>query len=455
MKNKRSDIILILCDTLSANRMSLYGYKKNRTTPNLERLCARKEFCLFKNSFTSSPWTIPSHASLFSGLYPSQHKTTGESFETCILRKEVVTFPFLLKLKNYETFGISSNPLVSRDTGFDRGFDYFLNIPKKYSSYTNPLEFHTWVSKKRVLKNLKEDIKNPKFNKRYEVILDSLFALFKFRSSVVQYSYPYTKKTFEIALRILNRVSSPIFLFLNIMENHDKYTPPKRFRNRFKKYSDEEVKRQKWWKHYYKKELSDREKEVLNGLYDEEVAVVDEMLYDFLKKIEKMDKKRFDNSLILILADHGEALGDWNHWGHNFSVYPDTTKVPLIIKFPKGMFTFKEIDQLVLLQDLFAFFLEFVSFDIKSPSGSVSFLSSKRDFALVQNYWGKWNEEFDDLKKDNFMAYILDEKDEFFYLIEEEKKKRIEVYKTHDFINMKKIPSADNIKNLCLDLKNV
>ncbi len=176
---KRPDIILILCDTLSANRMSLYGYKENKTTPKMERLCEDEGFCLFKNCFSSSPWTIPSHASLFTGLYPSQHNTTGEEFEKCILRKDLVTLPLLLNLFGYRTLAVSSNPLVSFDTGFDLGFEYFLNFGKKYSSQKDPLDFLTWVSKRKVWENFKKEIKQPGFNSRLHVVVDSLLAIFK------------------------------------------------------------------------------------------------------------------------------------------------------------------------------------------------------------------------------------------------------------------------------------
>ncbi len=457
MKKNYHDIIFILCDTLSANRMSLYGYKNNHTTPKLEELFIKEKFCLFRNAFSSSPWTIPSHASMFTGLYPTQHGTTGEEVDLCILRKDLVSLPFILSAMSYQTLAVSSNPLLNQDTGFDSGFKYFLNLPKKYSLDKDPLNLHDWVSKKKILKELKSDLKNPAFNKRRELIFDSLFALFNFKSSVLDYSYPYTKKTLDIGARIFKNVSDHLFLFLNLMENHDKYVPPKDYRNVFGKYDDDTLHKQKWWKQFYNGEMKDEDIEIIRIMYDEEVLTIDNMVYEFIENLKSINKRRFDNSIIIITSDHGEALGEQNHWGHNFSVYPATTRIPLLIKFPNGYLDKTEEDDLVMIQDIYASLLELLDSQFPCPSGSISFISNKREYAFIQNYWSKWNDDQDNIEKDNFMAFVKPlNKGEFIYLVEHELDKKLMFHKTRDFFELSKMEDrsqTDEIMRNYLEIK--
>jgi len=452
------DIILIVCDTLAAKRMSIYGHT-HYTTPNMEKLCDKEGFTLFKYCFSSSPWTIPSHASLFSGLYPSQHKVTGETYESCIFRKDLVSLPLILNLSSYKTFAISSNPIISQETGFNVGFQYFLNLPKKFSINKNPLDIQTRISERKLWEEFKKDVKNPLFNKRHEIFLDCLFALKNFKKSVTQYSFPYTQKTLELATRIWKNIDKPIFIFLNLMENHDKYIPPPSYRNKFGKYSNNEMLQQKWWKHYYEKNMSQREIEVARILYDEEVFTVDELIYKFICKLKKIDKNRFDNAIIIITSDHGEALGEWSHWGHMFSVYPETIRIPLIIKFPKNSISKGEFNNLVMLQDVYSTLLEIVNPSFPHPTGSVSILSKDRQYILVQNYWSKWCDLQKGLKKDHFMAFITYSKfsQEFYYLVEHEMKKNWFIFRTKDLFNLFPVEDRqlkEDIKKKYLEIKN-
>jgi len=119
MKKKLPNIILIVLDTVGAKHMSLYGYHR-RTTPNLERIA--EECTVYNRCFAPSCWTIPSHASMFTGLYPSQH---GSHEGNHILNENVQHLVSILKLMGYCTIGISSNFLVSPATGLCRGFDFF------------------------------------------------------------------------------------------------------------------------------------------------------------------------------------------------------------------------------------------------------------------------------------------------------------------------------------------
>ena len=72
----RPNIVLIIMDATRRDHLSCYGYRRN-TTPNIDIIAY--ESTLFQNAFSNAPWTVPSHASLFTGLFPSEHKTQNDN----------------------------------------------------------------------------------------------------------------------------------------------------------------------------------------------------------------------------------------------------------------------------------------------------------------------------------------------------------------------------------------
>lgn len=439
MRSYLPDIIILLCDTLAANRMSMYGYPRC-TSPAMERLCEEGGFTAFKYCFTSSPWTIPSHASLFSGLYPSQHGTTGETYERCIFQGKELALPALLSRLSYKTFAISSNPIINEKT-FKAGFSHFLNIPWKFTAISDTLSLGGYLSKKKMWMEMRRDLLGSPFGKFPEVFLDYLFAFMKFRRGVTQYSFPYTQKALEILLRLWKRVSPPMFVFVNLMENHDKYIPPPPYRRRFGHYSDEEMQRQKWWKHFYEGDMTPREIEVAQALYDEEVLTVDQMVYRTVRRLEDLDRKRFEGAIIVVTSDHGEALGEWGHWGHMFSVFPETTRVPLLVKFPTGSLSKGEVSHMVMLQDIYSTLLEAAGETSFASSSSVTLLSKNRKYVLIENYWSRWCDLQKTVPKSDCFASIFPDKedDHFWYVVEHGATGRFEVFKTHDFRHLLRI----------------
>lgn len=125
----RPNIVLIVIDTLRADRLSFYGHDEE-TAPFLASLAERS--LVFRAAHSNSSWTAPAMASLFTSLYPFQHgvhtATLGsdrESFEVRVLPADAPTLPESLGSLGYKTFGVSDNQNVSEIPGFDRGFDVF------------------------------------------------------------------------------------------------------------------------------------------------------------------------------------------------------------------------------------------------------------------------------------------------------------------------------------------
>ena len=128
----RPDIVLLVLDTQRADRLSAYGYPA-QTSPNLDAFAA--DATLFRHAITPAQWTVPTHSSLFTGLYPSVHNTR-QSFS--ILPKEIPTVAERLSENGYFTAAFCNNPLVGVvDNGLRRGFASFLNYSGLLTSRPN------------------------------------------------------------------------------------------------------------------------------------------------------------------------------------------------------------------------------------------------------------------------------------------------------------------------------
>ena len=115
-----NNIILISIDTLRADRLSCYGYKY-KTTPNIDALA--QEAVLFENCFTNIPLTMPSHASMLTGLIPPVHGVHDNNRTS--LDDSVVTLPERLKEEGYATYGIISAEVLNKRFGLNQGFDVY------------------------------------------------------------------------------------------------------------------------------------------------------------------------------------------------------------------------------------------------------------------------------------------------------------------------------------------
>ena len=126
------NIILIIVDTLRGDHVSCYGHER-RTTPHLDTLAA--DATLYTTASSPGAWTPPSHASIFTGTYPSRH---GVDRSHPYLDCGLTTLPEYLRERGYRTYGISSNFWISTATHYDRGFDVFYQSWQLAQARSNP-----------------------------------------------------------------------------------------------------------------------------------------------------------------------------------------------------------------------------------------------------------------------------------------------------------------------------
>ncbi len=124
---KYPNILLISIDTLRADHLSCYGYHR-QTTPNIDRIAS--EGVRFTNAYSTAVWTPPAHASMLTGLYPSQHGVVDKNK----LNKDFPTIAEVLSKCDYQTVGFVNNPQVGEYVGLDRGHQEFFEVWKGITS---------------------------------------------------------------------------------------------------------------------------------------------------------------------------------------------------------------------------------------------------------------------------------------------------------------------------------
>ncbi len=117
---ERPNVVLVVMDTLRADRLSLYGYGR-ATSPQLDRLAARG--LVFDEAHATTSWTWPSTASLLTGMAPEEHGVVDVT--ACFLADEITTLAEVMQARGLTTAAWSGNPLIVPDKNFDQGFEFF------------------------------------------------------------------------------------------------------------------------------------------------------------------------------------------------------------------------------------------------------------------------------------------------------------------------------------------
>lgn len=299
----RPNIIFILLDTVRADRISCYGYERE-TTPFLDSFAAGAT--LFENAIAQAPWTLPSHASFFTGTYPSVNDAHGEHM---FLDDSFVTLAELLSDRGYHTLCFSNNPYLSHFTGLSQGFDVLEEIWMKTFFLDDP-----------ILVSLVREVSSDR--------LPDNGARLTNRTIRRWFDRNYDEER-------------PHFLFINYMDAHypTRYLPgiSDRFLSEGLDAVDLESFRIRNQLDFYPGGggITDREFEILNVLYDGGIRYLDSKIAELFGFLET--KGVLDGALVIIASDHGEEIGDHKEWGHQFALYDTLIRVPLILRLP-GVF---------------------------------------------------------------------------------------------------------------------
>jgi arylsulfatase A-like enzyme len=330
----RPNFILIVLDTVRADHLDLFGYER-KTMPNLRRF-ALEEAQSVHRTFATGSWTLPSHASMFTGLYPSAHgghypfaSDKHPDYLAYSIREDVPTLAEFLGGEGYQTAGIAANFGMLCQFGLPRGFQDYTASPG--SAYFAP----------RILWFYRAHLGDWSLA---ALLRSSLPASLQGRSRLFSVREPGYRRAWEIntlARQWLRRHGSgPFFLFLNYMDAHDPYLPIPEDNERFvRRPAGEE-----WFgfptDRYFASmrraaEFSPEEIEFLKGQYDAGLVSLDrelDRLLDYLKAAGF-----FENTLIFITTDHGEAFFEHGFPEHGSSLYQPEIDSFLLIKAPPSL----------------------------------------------------------------------------------------------------------------------
>jgi len=366
---------MVVLDTHRFDRIGAYGYQRP-TTPNLDSFASESLF--FEQAIAPGQWTIPSHASLFSGEMPAVHKTLQADD---VLPKEFQTLADRLSHAGIRTTGFCNNPLVGvLQNGFTRGFDQFYNYcgvvpstPQKEQGWIWQPFRSLWSKYTQLLQRLSYPIQNA-FASPNEFFLAALRPLFvpmwtragNFKGMTAR----SIRETANFVEQIERKNQGGHFVFLNLMETHMPYAPPDDFVKKFVPYFYETPEAQHFMRDFNRKAmqwliplvepLSDIESTTLSYMYDAEVAYQDHLLSQLIDSVSS-DYHR-DNSMVIFLADHGEMLGEHGYMGHGFGLHEELIHVPLFLRIPE-LTGSQQIEQRVSITQLFYTILDFFGFE--------------------------------------------------------------------------------------------
>lgn len=293
-------VILLVLDTVRADALTVYGAKLD-TTPRLQRFVeSSPRAVVFPWAFAPSSWTIPSHASLLTGLLPSGHGAHegaggvhGSPFSSARLRADR-TLAEVLGGRGYRTAFLTANPLLLRVRGLERGFDVMRQPPPPRPSS---------LLGERLRRAL--------------------------APSFMAGAVGDTPKAERVAADLLEFFAggpAPVFVVANFMEPHTPYSPPWSEAGRFTG--------SRWLRGPSEARLADPPATVEQARkrYLEEIRGLDRQLGRLLDQLAEAG--HLDTSWLVITSDHGEAFMEHGSTNHGSSVYNEQVRVPLIVQPP-------------------------------------------------------------------------------------------------------------------------
>jgi len=275
----------------------------------------------FTRAYTSAPWTLPAHASLFTGLYTAAHGAHGGH---TYLDADHQTLPAAFRSAGYETVGVSNNCWITEEFGFDRGFDRFR---KGWQYVQNDVDSGAVV-------------RASGFSDRLTSVKDLLTAGNPL-STLANVIYERFRED-DGAARTTDWVDGwlrsrandqPFFLFCNYIEPHIPYDPPRAYAEQFLSPAGvDAARRLRQAPRAFdvgEYELSEREWELLRGLYRGELAYTDAQLARLCESLRAAGE--WEKTVIVVVGDHGENIGEYGFFGHQYNLHETLLHVPLVI----------------------------------------------------------------------------------------------------------------------------
>lgn len=310
------NVLLLVLDTVRDFNVSVSGYER-RTTPALERWAAQGT--RYELAFSTAPWTLPSHAGMFTGRLP--HELTTTLFKP--LDDRYPTLAEAMGDAGYTTSGFAANLLYCTwQYGLTRGF----------------VHFEDFVVTKRTLFTASEIGRVVYGDKRVRRLLGD-------------YDLANRKPAGAVTDAFLRWLSSadgerPFFAFINYFDAHHPYLPPRPFDTLFAPRAAPVY----HLAEYNYGDLTPRQTAQMLARYDGGIAYQDREIDRLLRELER--RGLLDNTVVIVTSDHGEHWGEHQRLSHGNSMYRQLLQVPLLIRYPRRWPAGRVVPDPVSLRDI-------------------------------------------------------------------------------------------------------
>lgn len=329
---------------------------------------------IFENARSPSSWTLPSHISLFTGLYPSEHGIHELYNKYRVLDVIKMSTEYkgkllmdLAKENGYYTSGFSSNSILSY-SGVPDHFNNFVHIQSKFFEPTGKFNLKAFLSREDMDKYLqiKSKVKAAQFLiKKHPLKAAVYISMILFRHGDPTYKgYKEILKSFADSTHFI----SPQFFFFNFMEMHDPY---------IKHVGDVNTKIE--YAFGYKK-LNNRTLNKMKEIYFTQAGKITSIFDAIISKL--IDEKQLDNSIVIITSDHGQGFNEKGYVGHGIYNYDEISRIPLFIHIPSSLIKVNQYDKYTNtgLVNLFDFIKDIIA------NENVSLRKLKSEIVLCESY---------------------------------------------------------------------
>lgn len=357
-------VVLVSLDTFRADRLGAYG-NKDGLTPNLDRFAS--EATVFTNAYAQANETCFSHASIFSGRYASEIGRLDQDFR---LDNSTPVLATMLQAYGYHTGAAVAGGFMDPIFGFSRGFD----------SYESPVQwaslYHTFPLALTWLDSLTDDAPFFLFVHGYDAHQRYLKpSPYGHAWTDPNYQGPARDLVRELdgTLRITDGLVRPAMATLEVQSRWDLRFRSKAARERTALAAATGSERITF--------LKEPDAAHVRAIYDGAVAYADAMFGVFMAGLA--ERGVLDDALVVVIADHGEGLGEDGLYNHRFGVGEAETHVPVMVRLPGGKNGGKRVDDLVELVDVLPTIAEFTGAVVPASSRGRSLLPATRGEALA------------------------------------------------------------------------
>ncbi len=323
---QRPDVFIILVDTLRRDHLSAFGYARP-TSPNIDRLLS--ESYVFTAAQTPSTWTIPSVASLFTGLYPSAHRiATGVDR----VPEDAPLLAEHFRSYGYRTAAFVGNEIVTGSNGYAQGFDHFFPPPSPWWVYHQRTVFERIITRmRRPASAAREWRLNQEVLRWLRATPDSPHLVY------IHYLDPHAP--YEPPASDLHAVAP---------DSPDGPAEPPLFSDYERRVTEPDCR--DWECLAQPPVLSADEVAGMVARYDGEIHQVDRRIGELFAQLRAMGT--LDRSHILFVTDHGEQFGEHGGWCHGHGIYEEIIGSPMAYRPPGGLSESRRITRPTALLDL-------------------------------------------------------------------------------------------------------